>query len=93
MTAELLQAVARFRTARVLPLGDFMLDPYTIGDAERIGPEVPVPRVIARRVVLTRPTSSLTPETVPPPADRTAGGGHNERLRSATRAPGPTPRD
>ena len=93
MTAELLQAVARFRTARVLLAGDFMRAPHTVGGAERIGPEVPVPRIIARRAVSTGPISSLPPETTPPPADRTAAGGHNERLRSATRAPGPTPRD
>lgn len=95
MTAELLQAVARFRTARVLLAGDFMRAPHTIGGAERIGSEVPilVQRIIERRAVSTGPMSSLPPETAPPPADRTAGGGHNERLRSATRAPGPTPRD
>lgn len=93
MTAELLQTVVRSRTARVLLDADFVLDPCTTGEAARIGPEVPVPRIIARRAVSTGPMSSLPPETAPPPADRTAGGGHNERLRSATRAPGPTPRD
>lgn len=51
MTAELLQTVARFRTARVLLVGDFMLDRYIFGDAERISPEAPVPvlRVIERQ--------------------------------------------
>ena len=51
MTAELLQTVARFRQARVLLVGDFMLDRYIFGDAERISPEAPVPvlRVIERQ--------------------------------------------
>jgi D-beta-D-heptose 7-phosphate kinase/D-beta-D-heptose 1-phosphate adenosyltransferase len=51
MTAELLDIVNRFNKARVVLVGDFMLDRYIFGDAERISPEAPVPvlRVIERR--------------------------------------------
>jgi len=43
MNHDLLQLVARFTGRRVLLVGDFMLDSYIIGDAERISPEAPVP--------------------------------------------------
>lgn len=49
MTADLLQIVDRFRRARIRLVGDSRLDPGTIGGAERIGPEVPVPWIIERR--------------------------------------------
>lgn len=51
MTTDLLQLVEHFRRGRVLLLGDFMLDRYIFGDAERISPEAPVPvlRVIERQ--------------------------------------------
>ncbi len=51
MPAELLKLVERFADRRVLLVGDFMLDRYIFGDAERISPEAPVPvlRVIERR--------------------------------------------
>jgi D-beta-D-heptose 7-phosphate kinase/D-beta-D-heptose 1-phosphate adenosyltransferase len=43
--------VERFAGRRVLLVGDFMLDQYVFGDAERISPEAPVPvlRVIERQ--------------------------------------------
>jgi len=48
---ELLQVVEHFAGRRVLLIGDFMLDRYVFGDAERISPEAPVPvlRVIERQ--------------------------------------------
>ena len=51
MPAELAQLVDRFAGCRVLLVGDFMLDRYVIGDAERISPEAPVPvlRVVERQ--------------------------------------------
>lgn len=51
MTTDLLRVVAGFEGARVLLVGDFMLDRYVFGDAERVSPEAPVPilRVIERQ--------------------------------------------
>jgi D-beta-D-heptose 7-phosphate kinase/D-beta-D-heptose 1-phosphate adenosyltransferase len=51
MTRDLLETVERFTTRRVLLVGDFMLDRYVFGDAERISPEAPVPvlRVLERQ--------------------------------------------
>lgn len=51
MPTDLLQLVERFPGRRVLLVGDFMLDRYIFGDAERISPEAPVPvlRVIERQ--------------------------------------------
>jgi D-beta-D-heptose 7-phosphate kinase/D-beta-D-heptose 1-phosphate adenosyltransferase len=51
MMSELAQVVQRFSQARVLLAGDFMLDRYILGDAERISPEAPVPilRVVERQ--------------------------------------------
>ncbi|EQD36548.1 D-alpha,beta-D-heptose 7-phosphate 1-kinase, partial [mine drainage metagenome] len=40
---------ARLRAARVLVVGDAMLDRYLFGDVERISPEAPVPVVRVRR--------------------------------------------
>lgn len=50
MQSELLNIVERFPNRRVLLVGDFMLDRYVFGDAERISPEAPVPvlRVVER---------------------------------------------
>lgn len=50
MNQELLHIVERFANRRVLLVGDFMLDRYVFGDAERISPEAPVPvlRVVER---------------------------------------------
>lgn len=51
MTNPLIQIVQRFDRPRVLVVGDFMLDRYVFGDAERISPEAPVPvlRVVERQ--------------------------------------------
>ncbi len=51
MMSQLAQVVQRFSQARVLLAGDFMLDRYILGDAERISPEAPVPilRVVERQ--------------------------------------------
>ena len=51
MPTELLRFVEHFAGRRVLLVGDFMLDRYVFGDAERISPEAPVPvlRVIERQ--------------------------------------------
>lgn len=51
MIASLLEIVERFVDRRVLLVGDFMLDRYVFGDAERVSPEAPVPvlRVIERQ--------------------------------------------
>jgi D-beta-D-heptose 7-phosphate kinase/D-beta-D-heptose 1-phosphate adenosyltransferase len=43
MYENLLKAVTNLGSPRVLLVGDFMLDAYTYGDAERISPEAPVP--------------------------------------------------
>lgn len=47
----LLKAIEAFKGARILIIGDIMLDEYLTGDAERISPEAPVPvvRVQAER--------------------------------------------
>jgi len=51
MNAQLARIIARFDQAKILLVGDFMLDRYVIGDAERISPEAPVPvlRVVERQ--------------------------------------------
>lgn len=51
MQRELLAVLDRFPGRRVLVVGDFMLDRYVFGDAERISPEAPVPvlRVVERQ--------------------------------------------
>ncbi|MHC4511812.1 MAG: bifunctional heptose 7-phosphate kinase/heptose 1-phosphate adenyltransferase, partial [Planctomycetota bacterium] len=43
MYEKLLQAVTNLGSARVLVVGDFMLDIYVYGDAVKISPEAPVP--------------------------------------------------
>jgi len=43
MDANLLDIVENFAGRRVLLVGDFLLDRYVFGDAERISPEAPVP--------------------------------------------------
>jgi D-beta-D-heptose 7-phosphate kinase/D-beta-D-heptose 1-phosphate adenosyltransferase len=52
--SELAQAVRRFGEARVLVLGDVMLDRYVTGNASRLSPEAPIPvlRPNARRATL-----------------------------------------
>jgi D-beta-D-heptose 7-phosphate kinase/D-beta-D-heptose 1-phosphate adenosyltransferase len=51
---ELAQLVRRFADARVLVLGDVMLDRYVSGSASRLSPEAPIPvlRPSARRATL-----------------------------------------
>jgi D-beta-D-heptose 7-phosphate kinase/D-beta-D-heptose 1-phosphate adenosyltransferase len=51
MHTDLSRVVEQFPGRRVLLVGDFMLDRYVIGDAERISPEAPVPvlRVVERQ--------------------------------------------
>jgi D-beta-D-heptose 7-phosphate kinase/D-beta-D-heptose 1-phosphate adenosyltransferase len=51
---RLLEVLERFGRQRLLLVGDFMLDRYLYGDAERISPESPVPvlRVVDREVRL-----------------------------------------
>ena len=51
MQTDLLAIVGGFTNRRILLVGDFMLDRYVFGDAERISPEAPVPvlRVIERQ--------------------------------------------
>lgn len=44
-TLRLIEAVDQLAEARVLILGDVMLDEYLMGDADRISPEAPVPVV------------------------------------------------
>ena len=38
-----------FHTARVLVIGDVILDRYRIGDAQRLSPEAPIPVLRPRR--------------------------------------------
>lgn len=40
---NLLDSFNRLKSAKILVLGDFMLDTYTMGKVERISPEAPVP--------------------------------------------------
>jgi rfaE bifunctional protein kinase chain/domain len=44
-----LPALPEFSNARVLVVGDVMLDRYWFGDVDRISPEAPVPVVLVRR--------------------------------------------
>jgi D-beta-D-heptose 7-phosphate kinase/D-beta-D-heptose 1-phosphate adenosyltransferase len=52
--SELAQVVRRFGDARVLVLGDVMLDRYVSGSASRLSPEAPIPvlRPTAKRATL-----------------------------------------
>lgn len=54
MEDRLLEILDGFGRQRILLVGDFMLDRYLYGDAERISPESPVPvlRVVARETRL-----------------------------------------
>ncbi|MBI5864571.1 MAG: bifunctional heptose 7-phosphate kinase/heptose 1-phosphate adenyltransferase [Planctomycetes bacterium] len=51
MSSDLISLVENFSGRRVLVIGDFMLDRYVFGDADRISPEAPVPvlRVVERQ--------------------------------------------
>src|SRR5688572_13519069 len=46
VSSSFILAPSSFRAARVLVVGDVMLDRYWIGDASRISPEAPVPVVL-----------------------------------------------
>jgi len=46
---DLIQILERFGSPRIVLLGDFMLDRYVYGDADRISPEAPVPVLRAVR--------------------------------------------
>lgn len=46
---KLLEVIGRFSAARVLVVGDVMLDEYVWGEARRISPEAPVPVVEVER--------------------------------------------
>lgn len=54
MEDRLLEILDRFGRQRILLVGDFMLDRYVYGDAERISPESPVPvlHVVSRETRL-----------------------------------------
>lgn len=43
MSTHLIQLVERLPSAKILLVGDFMLDRYLFGSAERISPEAPIP--------------------------------------------------
>ncbi|MCX7927757.1 MAG: D-glycero-beta-D-manno-heptose-7-phosphate kinase [Candidatus Omnitrophica bacterium] len=49
MKEKLFAAIKRFKNAKVLVVGDLMLDEYIWGDVERISPEAPVPVVWAQK--------------------------------------------
>ncbi len=51
-TAEMLQALARFSSAKVLVIGDIILDHFLWGSVSRISPEAPVPVVNVTRETL-----------------------------------------
>src|SRR5262249_9962827 len=48
-TARLVAAIERFRTVRVLCVGDVMLDHYVYGTVDRISPEAPIPVLQVQR--------------------------------------------
>ncbi len=48
-TKQLKRAVSRFRGARVMVIGDIILDHYIWGEVSRISPEAPVPVVEVKR--------------------------------------------
>jgi D-beta-D-heptose 7-phosphate kinase/D-beta-D-heptose 1-phosphate adenosyltransferase len=51
--AELLPYVDRLKTARVLCIGDVMLDHYVYGQVERVSPEAPIPVLWIEREMKT----------------------------------------
>src|SRR5437868_9054103 len=50
---ELLPYVDRLKTARVLCIGDVMLDHYVYGQVERVSPEAPIPVLYIEREMKT----------------------------------------
>ena len=53
MTESLARLVDRVRGARVLCVGDVMLDHYVYGDVERVSPEAPIPVLAVERETRT----------------------------------------
>jgi D-beta-D-heptose 7-phosphate kinase/D-beta-D-heptose 1-phosphate adenosyltransferase len=49
MATRLIELVEKLRPARVLVVGDFMLDRYLFGSTERVSPEAPIPVLRFRR--------------------------------------------
>jgi D-beta-D-heptose 7-phosphate kinase/D-beta-D-heptose 1-phosphate adenosyltransferase len=52
MAASVLETLSKITAAKVLCLGDLMLDRYIYGQASRLSPEAPVPIVAVRRKAL-----------------------------------------
>ena len=50
-TSDLVSAVARLAQARVLCVGDLMLDRYVYGHVDRVSPEAPIPVVTVEREI------------------------------------------
>jgi len=48
-TDELVAILDRWKKTRIIVVGDFMLDAYTYGNAERLSPDAPVPVLAAER--------------------------------------------
>jgi D-beta-D-heptose 7-phosphate kinase/D-beta-D-heptose 1-phosphate adenosyltransferase len=46
---ELISLIDRWKTRKVVVVGDFMLDHYVYGNAERLSPDAPVPVLATRR--------------------------------------------
>src|SRR5260370_8659534 len=51
--SELLPYIDRLKTARVLCIGDVMLDHYVYGQVERVSPEAPIPVLWIEREMKT----------------------------------------
>ena len=49
MTDELIRFVDGWRGRKIVVVGDFMLDRYVYGDAQRLSPDAPVPVLAAKR--------------------------------------------
>jgi D-beta-D-heptose 7-phosphate kinase/D-beta-D-heptose 1-phosphate adenosyltransferase len=52
LTANALNFLKKLEKARVLCLGDLMLDRYIYGEASRLSPEAPVPVISVRRKIV-----------------------------------------
>ncbi len=48
-TDELIRFVDRWKTRKIVVVGDFMLDRYTYGNAQRLSPDAPVPVLATQR--------------------------------------------
>jgi len=51
--SDLLPNIDRLRSARVLCIGDVMLDHYVYGQVERVSPEAPIPVLCIERELKT----------------------------------------